>query len=399
MQGRSLVPKSVFFYLFFFLTALGGWLGTLALYCNEDYLAHLVSKESLPFLDLNQTGSISQWFMSFLWLLISVHSFMVILLVMARSRREAFDRLIMEVQGKLVNPFPRYNAAGRIFFWLVICVVSFLMSANTICQFFPVLQESLTEMSRSGSGAGGEKVSLLIVGGLIGGLIIGFLLVQTFWRYILSVRKSRFILYPSFFLTFVILVLAISCRCCIPEPDTVAAAAAETKTEIEKESQDLGLESEKEKELSYQNVAYSKPADSKKEESEKEKNEEDGKGDVEAEPLTWESIFGLDQTLETKLGMDKTMEESFNLDKASEAYLFDRLPELSVVQVRCILRRGFYGLFLVFFSTSLGLLARSERILLDKRAAQQALQLFQGYDETFHKRKNRRRYGSGYYDD
>lgn len=485
MQGRFLVPKNILFYVFFFLVMLGGWTGTLWLYYRLSDISHLAGAETLPFLDLNQTGSFGQWFISLMWLLIAVHSFMMIFFVISRSRRELYEAWIREAKGADGIFIPKYNGLIKVLFWLAVFGVSFVMSAETICRFSPFIYRRLHEVFLSLAQGEDSDASVFYLVLMIAALAFVFVTAGCLRQYINSVRKSRWILYPFFFATSLALGLTILFQCLIPDPtgmtdeERIKAAmirlpelsgtegengsvaeddssedppeengrsASPRKKEKKRGSGFLGRklkdqepdssnsEEERKEAKEKENfllVSYEKsvdPADRGEETSFDDNDafdeedgaidEEDGAIDEEnkaesaeknghasarsasscrnasdstetasamtaknvdgprsveiADIMSWEDILGWDETIEERLKLEKSLEEYWNLTEPSENYVLSKLPPLDLIQIRTLLRQGFYGLFLVFLSAGLGFLARAERLVFDKKLSIQA---------------------------
>lgn len=375
MQGRCFIPKNIFVYFLFFLVSLGSWVGILALYCGLPRLSASVSEGALPFLDLNQAGSLGRWFLSLMWMTIAVHSLMMIIFVISRNRRESYNLLVSPGIGTANAPNSPRVAKG--WFWSIVFAVSLVMSANSACQFIPCLYHCLA------SKYSGEETPFLSVVILIGTLLAVFFVVKGVFRYIGSVSATRWFLYPLFGVTSLVLGLAIFLGYSVPKAEIAyrPVSVTELPSNTESGQTDAGMKSEEkeaeeklEEKPHYQNVSYEKANFT---ESSGEKKIAEEKNEV-----TWESIFGMRNTIESNLNLDKDLEEYLHLEKPSEYYLFDRLPALNVAQTRTILRYGFYGIFLIFLSMSLGLLARAEVVAFDKVLAKQLLKRFQSCQTT-----------------
>jgi hypothetical protein len=377
MHGRFWVPKNICFYLFFFLAALSGWVGTLFLYYHNSKIAALVSEESIPFMDFNHAGNIGQWFLSLVWLAISVFSFMMVAFVISRSRQHLADASTpQQINGISIEDIARYHGISRALFWGGAGFFALVMSADTVCRFSPYLYALLAGEFRSHLTGDGDR-SLFIVCLIAGGLAAAAIAFTALHGYIKAVRCSRRLLVASFTATFLFLVPSFFFAFSVPKtsyntakrelPDHVLATRCEGSPEFDQSSGGDRFETEEDdleekttsNDSDYRTVSFET-------------------ANLECEKITWESIFGMGVSIEKRLRLAKPAEEYLRLKKPIEDYLFDRFPELNLIQTRTLLRHGFYGVFLVLLAMSFGLLARAERLEYDTLITFQTFLRFQG---------------------
>ncbi len=364
MHGRFWVPKNICFYFAFVLIALAVWTGVLFLYYQSSAIAGRFSVDSIPFLDFNRTGNLGQWFLTLMWLGISIFSFMMVWLVLSRFRLHlSVTRTPQEISGASVEEFAHYHGIARFLFWGSLSCFSLAMSADTACGFIPFMCRIIAEYTETE--AGGKSDNLLLVISLTA---IGFFLCCVFFSaiqdYVKAIRFTRLIVRGAFAATFVLLLSNLFFAFTVPESScgiskhsagSAEASAGTARDEDDGEETVYGAPSESD----YRTISYEKGAY--------------GTADLERNELTLESVFGMNVSFEKKLELDRPAEEYLHLDKPIEEYLFGRLPGLDLVQARTFLRRGFYGYFLVLLAGSLGLLARVERKEYDDLITKQTI--------------------------
>ena len=367
MHGRFWVPKNICAYFFFFLIALACWVGALLLYYFNSSIAALISEDSIPFFDLNQSGNIGQWFLSLVWLGVSLFSWMMVAFVFSQARlHRANASLPREVIGISLDDIARYNGLARALFWLFFGLLSLVMSADTICRFSSFLYPWLLGKI-SGSGAGkGDKTFLTISLVVAGGTAMVFLF-AAIRGYLKSMRKNlRFCPKWGFRLTLLLFFLSLLFAVTVPDTgrdsaanntaanDTAGKAYSPREGSVsagDRNSLSGGQSSEKDSD--YRTTSYHSA------------NQRNNRFQL-------ESVFGVNVSFEKRFHLSKPAEEYVHLRKPIEDYLFDRLPNLTLEQVQTFLRYGFYGLFLICLAGTLGLLARSERKEYDMLLARHA---------------------------
>lgn len=369
MHGRYWVPKNICFYIGFFLIALAGWAVPLLLYYYNASIAAKLSQESIPFFDLNRPGNIGQWFISLLWLGIALFSLMMVFFVLSKAWLHRSDAsLPREVNGISLNDITRYNGLARAVFWLFFGFLSLMMSADTVCRCTPLVYQWLLEKSSSQTAGEGDR-TFLTVTLLVAGVAAALFLFAAIRGYIRSFcRDSRFFPKWGFRFTAVPLLLCLTFAVTVPKTDSASdgvrsadqAAGPEGKSVPARadgtgETQNNGGESG---ESDYRTISFRR-------------GESAGRPEL-------ESIFGINVSFEKRFHLSKPVEEYVHLGKPIEDYLFDRLPEMTLLQVQTFLRWGSYGLFIVCLAGSLGLLARGERADYDKLIAMVNAQRPQG---------------------
>ncbi|MBQ3388303.1 MAG: hypothetical protein IJG60_03730 [Thermoguttaceae bacterium] len=353
MHGRYWVPKNICFYIGFFVFALAGWAGPLLLYYYNPAIAAKFSRESIPFFDLNRPGNIGQWFISLLWLGIALFSLMMVFFVLSKAWLHYSDAsLPREVNGISLNEITHYNGLARAAFWVFFCLLSVVMSADTVCRCTPLAYQWLLEKSSSQTADGGDRTFLTIVLLVAGGTAALFLF-AAIRGYIRSFcRESRFCPKWGFRFTVVPLLLCLTFAVTVPKTESAADGAGSAVKAADSGEKSAPARSESgaaaksddgnAAESDYRTISY--------------RREDSPAGRPELE-----SIFGINVSFEKRFHLSKPVEEYVHLGKPIEDYLFGRLPELSLVQVQTFLRWGSYGLFIICLAGSLGLLARGER--------------------------------------
>ena len=141
-------------------------MGTLFLYYHNSKIAALVSEESIPFLDFNHAGTIGQWFLSLVWLAISVFSFMMVAFVISRSRQHLADASTpQQINGISIEDIARYHGISRALFWGGAGFFALVMSADTVCRFSPYLYALAGEFRSHLTNVTVPFIKCLIAGG------------------------------------------------------------------------------------------------------------------------------------------------------------------------------------------------------------------------------------------
>lgn len=401
MSCRLLIPKNGWIYFLYFLGASGLLIGMLYYYYVPPELGGSVTEDSLAFLDLTRSTSLFQWFISILWLGMAVIS--SLLVFFSGSRR---------------------GGGLKSVFWMSIGAAAFLMSADAICGFIPVLwaivKEQITEIS-------GDEATVSMTLWILGIISLVFVLTEScfLWRYIRSFPiLTRLTLKALFFAACLTLGFSVVFHYAIPSGGQTAPRRSMTARKsppppapMKKSDAPLKNDGEKsgeapndetpsgEEDDAFRYVAFEKESDDGLSKGSAEKSPEESadeppedlaensteggaeisaaaalgnEAEDESETISakeapasgrieiWEDLFGWDKTLEENLGFKTTFEEMFGRDGVYEAELLNEL-KLDTLKTRELFRRGIYGFFLVFFSTGLGVLARAERIVFDKQ--------------------------------
>lgn len=372
MSCRNLIPKNGGGYLLYFLAAAGMLAGMLYYYCVPPSVE---GAGQLAFLDLTARDSLFRWFVSIVWLLIAGMSFVLMFFSCALR-----------------------GGGLKSIFWCSVGSVAFVLSVDTVCSFLPFLKKLLDQKVMEYSG---DEASSSMTFWILG--IISFLFVLSevcfLWRYIRSMYGHRLTLKFFFSCSAILLVAAVVFHCAIPAADSGAAAVsadtahgtsqraerlAPVPNKTEKPAADRGErtsdadeapnnpspspreESEETEEADdFRYVAYETPAESPSAD-----HAPNGVQATESERSRvnrWEDIFGWEKTAEEYLGMKVELEEVIGLDASVEELLFGADADLDLVRTREALRQGAYGFFLLFFSMGLALLARAERLGIDKQ--------------------------------
>lgn len=391
MSCRLLIPKNGWIYFLYFLGASGLLIGMLYFYYVPPELGGSVTEESLAFLDLTRSTSLFQWFVSILWLGMAVIS--SLLVFFSGSRR---------------------GGGLKSVFWMSVGAAAFLMSADAICGFIPILwaivKEQIIDIS-------GDEATVSMTLWILGIIALVFVMTEScfLWRYIRSFSLlTRLTLKGLFFTACLTLGFSVLFHYAIPSggqsaprrsmtarkhptpPAPAKKSDAPSKNDDERNGETPNDETpSKEEDDAFRYVAFEKESGENRSEDSAEGTPEDsaeGNAEIsaaaalenEAEnenesenisakeaPVSgtleiWEDLFGWDKTLEEKLGFQTSFEEMFGRDDVYEAELLNEL-KLDTQKTRELFRRGIYGFFLVFFSTGLGVLARAERVGFEKQ--------------------------------
>lgn len=382
MSCRNLIPKNGGGYLLYFLAAAGMLAGMLYYYCVPPAID---GAGQLAFLDLTARDSLFRWFVSIVWLMIAGMSFVLMFFSCALR-----------------------GGGLKSVFWCSVGSVAFVLSVDTVCSFLPFLKKLLDQKVMEYSG---DEASSSMTFWILG--IISFLFVLSevcfLWRYIRSMYGHRLTLKFFFSCSALLLIAAVVFHCAIPaaDSDTNAAMAhpaqgtsqrAERLAPAPKKPEKPAAERNNrggapgtvpngnspdetdeadEAEDDFRYVAYETPAESNSAAATAPQTGSLSAGSLSAGSKTtesermrvkrWEDIFGWEKTAEEYLGMKVDIEEVLGLDASVEELLFGSDATLDLVRTREALRQGTYGFFLLFFSMGLGLLARAERLGIDKQ--------------------------------
>ena len=361
MHGRFWVPKNICFYASVFLIASAAWTWILRLYYLHSNNPVQAGEEAFPFFDFNQTGNVGEWFLTLMWLGISLFSSMMVALVWSRWKLHlAVVSVPKEINGATVEEFGGYHGITRLLFWGILGLFSLVMSADTVCRFIPFLYGRAVDAVRESAGEDGDA-SLLTISLVVIGFILLLVIFSAVRNYIRGYSLTKLCIRGAFGLTVILLLPSIFFALTVPEsaPDTRAvprdsANPPERRTEDGGEPDGYAAPRSNYRKISYEKGAF---ADA----------------DLSSENFTLESVFGMNVSFEEKLSLDRSLEESLHMKESLEEYLFERLPKLNLTQARTLLRRGFYGYFLALLAGSLGLLARIERKEYDDLIARQTL--------------------------
>ena len=361
MHGRFWVPKNICVYASVFLLASAAWTGILRLYYLHSDLAGQAGEEAFPFFDFNRAGNLGEWFLSLMWLGISLFSFMMATLVWSRRKLHlAVVSVPKEINGATVGEFGKYHGMTRLLFWGILGLFSLVMSADTVCRFVPFLYGRAVDAVRESAGENGDA-SLLTISLIAIGVFLLLVVFSAVRDYIRGFSLAKLCIRGAFGLTVLLLLPSLFFALPVPgsAPDTRAVprgSAGQPERRTEDGGEPDGYTAPR---SSYRTISYEKGAFKD--------------ADLSSEDFTLESVFGMNVSFEEKLSLDRTLEESLHMKESLEEYLFERLPKLNLAQARTLLRRGFYGYFLALLAGSLGLLARIERKEYDDLIARQTL--------------------------
>ena len=338
MSCRMLIPRSGVVYFLYFLVIAGLLAAVLRLYYLPPVIEGDVSAESMAFLDIAASGSLFQWFVSIVWLLTAGISF-----------------LLVGFSGSL------RGGGLKSIFWFCTGLVALTMSADAVCSFLPffgqIAEQKINEYS-------GDETSFSMTIWILG--VIGFVFVLSevcfLWRYIRSMYGFRLIL--KFFFTFAAAALLFSILFHYFIPSASPADTNGQRVVSER------IQNSKPDEKSAAPKKSNEPNGDKKD------DERTANGDFryvayetpdETEWIErWEDLFGWENSAEENLGLHISIEDIFGIEEPIENIIFGKEMKLDLLRTRELLRAGAYGIFLVFFSTGLALLARAERMIFDK---------------------------------
>ena len=361
MHGRFWVPKNICFYAFLFLVASAAWTGILLLYYHHTELAGRAGEEAVPFFDFNRTGNVGEWFLTLMWLGISLFSSMMVALVWSRWKLHlAVVSVPKEINGATVGEFGKYHGMTRLLFWGFLGLASLVMSADTVCRFVPFLYGRAVDAVRESAGENGDA-SLLTISLAAIGLFLLWVVFSAVRDYIRGYSLTKLCIRGAFGLTVLLLLPSIFFALTVPgtAPD-IRAVPRDSANPPERRTED-GVEPDgyTAPRSNYRKISYEKGAFAD--------------ADLSSENFTLESVFGMNVSFEEKLSLDRPREESLHMKESLVVFLLERLPKLNLAQARTFLRRGFYGYFLALLAGSLGLLARTERKEYDDLIARQTL--------------------------
>ncbi len=122
---RLLFPKTLVYYLFFFLFCSAFMIMTLWGYYHLNAIESFFGV-SIPFLDLHQRGNLMDWFFSLLWIHIAISSVVVL-------------------AGVLDHKEPKLH----LFFWIALPILAVLLSGESICSFTSVIFNILVQSEKN----------------------------------------------------------------------------------------------------------------------------------------------------------------------------------------------------------------------------------------------------------
>lgn len=352
MSNKRLpVPESLVFYLLGFITLVVVLVTGLVCYYYSPSLEERFGSDYVVFFDITAKGNVLNWFYSSLWLVVVIEAFMVFLL--ARENQHGFFHQV---------------------FWLQVALVAILLSANSICDFFPLLCRTFDTYLTS---LGMTDSSAMFLYSLLKFVLLMILLMEIWFArsFTYHQKSTRFFLNGCIYCCIATFGFAWFCHTQIPS------------TPFQSVSPPRGLlvhsESELESNNPFRLVSWETTAaslthfslgDNKKESTEQSLhlqgglfpciNNEEGR-----QILThWEQIFGWDRPIEMMLGLTKDIETVVGMNVPFESAIWPKgKVEVDLQRLRSAIRYGMVGFALITLCTTIGLIARGGRMRVVKR--------------------------------